>query len=485
MKKRTFKHFLLLCILLCFMYEGENAYAYEVTIEDTKLYADTVIDGIAYNLQNYTAAVANSGVYEGVVTIPKYIEVDGIEYKVNSIQHSAFYKSKATEIILPDGLEYIGAYAFQYSEQLERIVIPKSVRYVGKMAFVDCTSIKELDTYLLLDNVTRPFQSSYTYIYRGDCKIIPSSFFSGSKLEQFLMYGDVEEIGERTFAGCGLKFVKLADNLKIIGKAAFAGNSMDTIMLPKTLERIGEQAFLNTRLNTVLVEPDFNAKYFSNTAFQKCPLEEAIQEEAKGQIYYIGKVAYSYTGTSDVLKIKDGTISIADNCFQDCNVQKIIMPSSVRNIGKNAFHGLKSTFEFSSPLEYIGDYAFEWCENLGGLPPIAKDAYLGQDVFRSNTFYEIGAVNYVGTRAVSFQYYSDDISHVKIKDGTTEIAAGCFSGRKIKSVELPSSLQIISDRAFEGSQIERIVLPSSITHIGQRAFYGCKELCSIELSDNL
>lgn len=485
MKKNTFKCLLLLSILLGFMYEGENAYAYEVTIEDTKLYSDTIIDGIAYDLQNYTAAVANSGMYEGVVTIPKYIEVDGIEYKVNSIQTSAFYKSKATEIILPDGLEYIGAYAFQYSEQLERIVIPKSVRYVGKMAFVYCTSIKELDTYLLLDNVTRPFQSRYTYIYRGDCKIIPSSFFSGSKLEQFLMYGDVEEIGESAFAGCGLKFIKLADNLKIIGKAAFAGNSMDTIMLPKTLERMGEQAFVNSMLNTVLVEPDFNAKYFSNTAFQKCPLEEAIQEEAKGQIYYIGKVAYSYTGTSDVLKIKDGTISIADNCFQDCNVQKIIMPSSVRNIGKNAFHGLKSTFEFSSPLEYIGDYAFEWCENLGDLPPIAKDAYLGQDAFRSNTFYEVGAVNYVGARAVGFQYYSDDISHVKVKDGTTEIAAGCFSGRKIKSVELPSSLQIISDRAFEGSQIERIVLPSSITHIGQRAFYGCKELCSIELSDNL
>lgn len=485
MKKLLLKYFHLIVILLGCMCEAENTYAYEVTIEGTTLSSDTIIDGIAYDLQNYTAAVANSGKYEGVVTIPRAIEVNGIEYKVASIQASAFYKSKATEIILPEGLEYIGAYAFQYSELLERVVIPKSVRYVGNMAFVYCTSLKELDTYLLLDNVTRPFQSSYTYIYRGDCKTIPASFFSGSKLEQFLMYGKVEEIGDKAFGGCGLKFVKLSNSLKIIGDGALAGNSIETITLPKSLEKIGDQAFVNSKLNIVIIDPDFNVKDFSNTAFDGCPFGEAIKAEAKAQVAYLGRVAYLYTGTSDILEVKDGTVSIADNCFQGCNVQKIKLPGTVRYIGKNAFHGLKSTFEFNGLLEYIGDYAFEWCENLGGIPPMAKDAYLGVDAFRSNTFYEVGVVNYVGTRAVSFQYYSDDISHVKVKDGTTEIAAGCFSGRKFKTIELPESLQTISDRAFEGSQVERVVLPSSITHIGEKAFYGCKELCSVELSDNL
>ena len=36
---------------------------------------------------------------------------------------------------------------------------------------------------------------------------------------------------------------------------------------------------------------------------------------------------------------------------------------------------------------------------------------------------------------VSFQYFSDDISYVTVKDGTTEIAAECFAGRKIKMIK--------------------------------------------------
>ncbi len=53
------------------------------------------------------------GNYEGIVEIPSLIIVDGREYRVTSIQFNAFYKSKATEIILPEELEYIGRALFK------------------------------------------------------------------------------------------------------------------------------------------------------------------------------------------------------------------------------------------------------------------------------------------------------------------------------------------------------------------------------------
>lgn len=448
---------------------------------------DTIINGIAYNLQNATASVANSGNYEGIVEIPSLIIVDGREYRVTSIQFNAFYKSKATEIILPEELEYIGAGAFQNSEALERIVIPKSVRYIGNLAFMNCTSLKELDTYLLLDNITRPLQSIYKYIYRGNCKAIPSAFFAGSTFNEFRMYGQVEKIESNAFGSCkSLRYVTLSESLKTIEDGAFAYTSIGIIILPKSLERIGSNVFEGSNLIDIIVDSDFSAKYISNMAFNQCPYGEITQRESINNVLYLGKVAYRYRGTSSVLEIKDGTESIADNCFQGCDVQIIKLPSSVRNIGKQAFHGLKSTlFVFSSPLEYVGDHAFQWCENLGHIPPLAEDVYLGAHAFESNTFYEVGKINYVGTRAVSFQYFSDDISYVTVKDGTTEIAAECFAGRKIKMIKLPESLKIISDRAFEGCELEQVVLPSSIVHIGERAFRGCKNLRSIELPKNL
>lgn len=138
MKKIILNQLRLLFVLLACICEVQNVYAYETTIEGVKFYSDTIINGIAYNLQNATASVANSGNYEGIVEIPSLIIVDGREYRVTSIQFNAFYKSKATEIILPEELEYIGAGAFQNSEALERIVIPKSVRYIGNLAFMNC-----------------------------------------------------------------------------------------------------------------------------------------------------------------------------------------------------------------------------------------------------------------------------------------------------------------------------------------------------------
>ena len=84
MKKIILNQLRLLFVLLACICEVQNVYAYETTIEGVKFYSDTIINGIAYNLQNATASVANSGNYEGIVEIPSLIIVDGREYRVTS-----------------------------------------------------------------------------------------------------------------------------------------------------------------------------------------------------------------------------------------------------------------------------------------------------------------------------------------------------------------------------------------------------------------
>ena len=91
----------------------------------------------------------------------------------------------ATDIVIPDGVEFIGDYAFLDYERLTSVVIPDSVEFIGDMAFFDC------------DNLTRV--------------VIPDSIIS---------------IGERAFEDCGrLRSVVISSSVEFISPNAFYGCS--------------------------------------------------------------------------------------------------------------------------------------------------------------------------------------------------------------------------------------------------------------------
>ena len=62
----------------------------------------------------------------------------------------------------------------------------------------------------------------------------------------------------------------------------------------------------------------------------------------------------------------DGTEEISVNAFMQCNIEEVILPESLKAIGKMAFTNcemLKSV-KFGNGLKVIDNSAFAWCRNL-------------------------------------------------------------------------------------------------------------------------
>lgn len=78
------------------------------------------------------------------------------------------------------------------------------------------------------------------------------------------------------------------------------------------------------------------------------------------------------------------------------------------------------------------------------------------------------------------------IESVTIEEGVTSIEEFVFGDcPKLRTVNLPSSLKLISNSCFINDvSLESITIPNAVTKIGQEAFYGCTNLKSVNLPKN-
>ena len=162
-------------------------------------------------------------------------------------------------------------------------------------------------------------------------------------------------------------------------------------------------------------------------------------------------------------------------------VKQVVLPDTIRYIGKNAFYGCTSLEKINFPagLEKIDERAFGECY---GLKTVSSA--------NSNIKYVAGVI-YNGTTAVS----CPTGVKVNLRSGTKVIGAGSFAySNKLESVTIPSSVESIGEGAFSqcynfssltinstkltsiGSyalaynNMKYIILPDSVTTISPHAF---------------
>ena len=335
--------------------------------------------------------------------------------------------SGLTSITIPDGVTWFGSYAFSGCSGLTSFSIPKSVSYVGNEAFLGCSKLVSIDVSpqnehycsdngILFDTDKTTLikypdaKKGYSYSIPDSVHYIDASAFSyNMNINEIVISDNVEIIGWNAFSNCqNLKKIKLGNKIKSIGRNAFDNT-----------------AFYNNYSNwsndglLYLKEYLLDSKYFTSKEYKPC---------------------------DSTIKIKDGTVLIADGAFLDNHsIVEVYMPDSLIYIGEYAFIDCKNLkyINFGSGLEKIGYGAF------GSCPNIQKFEIGTNDIFYTNNS---------GALLEIIQYSEDDWEYSEYP-GTVKRLIAYPNGSPATSYTVSKDVTSIDRSAFVGcSNLKRILV---------------------------
>lgn len=282
------------------------------------------------------------------------------------------------------------------------VVVPDGVRMIGNDAFIAGTVGDDysMGDHIMVDNDKEgKYISEYTFVYNNT----------------------------------NIKSVKLPGSVKIIGNRAFCCcTNLKKINIPDSIEEIGENAFTETPLinnsdkqqyiGKWLIGIDFNTKdlkikdgtvgiadyaaglpseYFDPSSRWTTKLESVTIPDS---VKYIGANAFNRSQDLKSITIPKGVVKIGDKAFESCTtIKKVTVPSNVKEIGDWAFANCKSltSVKLNEGLEKIGTAAFKIDDSLKSITIPAS-------------------VKHVGIRALGCSYESDSRVRVKNDDDSWE-----------------------------------------------------------------
>ncbi len=340
--------------------------------------------------------------------------------------------STITTVIIPEGVEKIGPYAFANLTALKTVVLPSTLKTISQGAFYGCTS---LTTIKGLENVQFINQGAfYGCNLKGDLKlenavaVADYSFAFNEKLDEVVLSKKTQSIGAYAFTGCKdldelvieAEYVKLGQyvfsdctslkeisvNSAVIPAGAFSGcKKLKTVTLGKDVSVIGEYAFGGTAVEKLTFAS-------GNESF-------VVSKDGK----------YVTNKAGDTLML---VLPSAGKSFE-------LEDKKITKIGNGAFSGNKNIKTVDMPyVTEVGEYAFAGCEELDDIT--------------------LGVLTYIGKAS--------------------------FMGTAI--TELPDLKKItdIGDYAFANSALTEVNVPNNV-NIGEYAFSGCKKLNSVVIGDNV
>lgn len=176
------------------------------------------------------------------------------------------------EIVLPEGLESIGAYAFHHCG-IERVVFPASLKELGVGAFMACRSLR-----------------SVLFLGEGPEIIESAAFMNCISLQELTLGKGLKVTGSEepmdfggAFETCeNLREVVLPEGFVFLGNATFSGcKSLARIVLPKGMIALGERSLAETAIRELLV-PDGVTHCFNVAPLCKQLERIAIPTSVKG-----------------------------------------------------------------------------------------------------------------------------------------------------------------------------------------------------------
>ena len=359
---------------------------------------------------------------------PEYSSVDGVLFNKDKTVLICCPQAKSGEYAVPEGVEGLNGFSFNYCVSLEKISFPASLEQPYAGTFTGCNSLICIDV-----NEDNEYISSIDGVMFNKEQ---TSLLFYPKAKQSLIYtvpDGVAIIGYSAFQGNEiLNKVIIPDTVNVIYDWAFANNTaLSEIVIPRGIVRIGDNAFYDTQF--------YNDR--SNWENSYLYIDE----------YLVGFRQDDNNITQ--VNIKDGTVLLADYLFSgDGIIKNVNFPDTLKYIGDSAFRSCSALESISIPdsVEYLGYDAFFGCDSL-------KDLKLSNSIERIES-YTFG--------------YCDSLESVVIPDSVVYLGYGAFENNDVlREVILSENLEYIDSDCFKNCpNLGSIRIPKNVTEIYSNAF---------------
>lgn len=238
-----------------------------------------------------------------------------------------------------------------------------------------------------------------TTVSLGNClKVIEDNAFEGCvELVKLDMPNSLETIKGGAFASCGFSVVEISDGVKEIGENAFLRNStLNSVKIGKSVTTIGRQAFSECPALTSVTLGE-NLKFIKTSAFERCTVlsdiilpsslqvidsrafhsTALVSVSVPSSVVNIGKDAFN-----DIYALKEIKVDEANTVYSDidgvlCSKTKTVLLRYPNSKGK--------TYTVPNTIKKIYDGAFSYCPELETVVFPASVISFGNNIFASNS----------------------------------------------------------------------------------------------------
>ncbi len=416
-------------------------------------------------------------------------------------------------IVIPEGVQKIGAYAFCCYSAMRELELPRSLRRVGKNAFYGETHlqgvcIEDLTAWcgIAFENEhANPLESAKRLFLNGELledlhipegvqKIGDYAFYGGERLASVTFPAGLRSVGTDAFFACtAIREVhapSLSDWFAIAfsdagnwgsnptqyaGRLTLAGEALTALEVPASVTTVPPLQFHGCKdLKTVSLHAGVEKVFGS--AFADCSALEHLEADPENRVYKAeGECLIDREGTLALgcknTKIPKGVSvkRIGASAFYGRGPEEIYLRGGVEEIEAHAFHGCKDLVRVVGPsLKAIGEYAFQDCASLVRVVVPAHMERIGRYAFcKCRSLRALAPV--AGETMYSEEVSGENAERMKARENGME------------SVTIPAGIDRIETGLFMESGVCEVSATSPIKGIEAYAFCGCEELASLSL----
>lgn len=412
----------------------------------------------------------------------KTIDLSGITDLGDGIFFDCFSLRK---IILPETITEIPVDFCRRCQCLEKINL-SHVKFIGRSAFSGCSNLDagnlsaEIDKYAFEGTAIRHLE------IEDISKVDECAYRGCDKLESVTVSNGIIPTG--LFAGCNrLKNVAINEGITGIGESAFRNTAIKKLVLPSTVITVNDNAFADCRwLEEALLNEklDFiGCQAFMNTV-------SLSQISIPDKVESIGPECFRYSGIRNIKLPKNDNFTVIYNktFFECANLEEVVLPDSICQIGSGAFACCKSlrrinldkikllcdkAFEGTAlekitlTARKIGSWVFAQCKNL-------KEADLSGITDRqinSHLFFECTSLTKVGLPKKQIRvfdsscFYHTALEEIVFDAKEVTVRQHAFGLANLKKVVIGETCDNIQmhDYAFHQAEVKEFIVPDFLS----------------------